>query len=99
MVPCGFSLDRNDFQSFDALACAFNQRQQRIENGAIFSGRYIEMRLRRVHLSMRTEGIKAFSNGYGVAVWTGENDTKTICVDANLFENGAKQLRFRLKTD
>jgi len=55
--------------------------------------------MRRVHLSMRTEGIKAFPNGYGVVVWTGENDTKTISVDANLFENGAKQLRFRLKTD
>ena len=49
--------------------------------------------------TMRTEGIKAFSNGYGVVVWTGENDTKTISVDANRFENGAKQLRFRLKTD
>ena len=36
---------------------------------------------------------------YGVVAWTGENDTKTISVDANLFENGAKQLRFRLKTD
>ena len=35
----------------------------------------------------------------GVVVWMGENDTKTISVDANLFENGAKQLRFRLKTD
>jgi len=34
-----------------------------------------------------------------VVVWTGENDTKTISVDANLFENGAKQFRFRLKTD
>jgi len=34
-----------------------------------------------------------------VVVWTGESDTKTISVDANLFENGAKQLRFRLKTD
>ena len=34
-----------------------------------------------------------------VVVWTGENDTKMISVDANLFENGAKQLRFRLKTD
>ena len=32
-------------------------------------------------------------------MWTGENETKTISVDANLFENGAKQLRFRLKTD
>ena len=48
---------------------------------------------------MRTAGITAFSNRYGVVVWTGENDTKTISVDANLFENGAKQLRFRLKTD
>jgi len=34
-----------------------------------------------------------------VVVWTGKNDTKTISVDGNLFENGAKQLRFRLKTD
>ena len=42
---------------------------------------------------------KSFENGYGVVVWTGENDTKTISVDANLFENGSKQLRFRLKTD
>ena len=43
---------------------------------------------------------KRFQNGYGVVVWTVENDTvKTISVDANLFENGAKQLRFRLKTD
>ena len=35
----------------------------------------------------------------GVVVWTGEHDTKTISVDANRFENRAKQLRFRLKTD
>ena len=28
---------------------------------ANFAGRYIEMRMRRVDLSMRTEGIKAFS--------------------------------------
>ena len=48
---------------------------------------------------MRTEGIKAFQNGYDVVVWTGENDTKTLSVDANLYENGAKQLLFRLKTD
>ena len=50
------------------------------------------MRMRRVYLSMRTEGIKRFQNGYGVVVWTGENDRKTISVDANLIENGAKQL-------
>ena len=35
----------------------------------------------------------------GVVVRTGENDVKTISVDANPFENGAKPLRFRLKTD
>ena len=35
----------------------------------------------------------------GVVVWMGENDTKTISVDANLFENRAKQLCFSLKTD
>ena len=34
---------------------------------------------------MLTEGITAFSNRYGVVVWTGENDTKTISVNANLF--------------
>ena len=27
-------------------------------------------------------------------MWTGENDTKTISVDANLFKNGAKQVQF-----
>ena len=57
------------------------------------------MRMRRVHLTMRTEGITAFLNRYGVVVWTGDDDTKTISVDANLFENGAKQLHFHLKTD
>ena len=57
------------------------------------------MFMRRVHLTMRTEGITAFPNRNGVVVWTGENDTKTMSVFANLFENGAKQLRFRLKTD
>ena len=46
------------------------------------------MCMRRVRLTMRTEVITAFSNRYGVVVWTGENDTKTISVDANLFENG-----------
>ena len=34
-----------------------------------------------------------------VVVWTGEVDTKTISVDANVFENGAKSHPFRLKTD
>ena len=37
---------------------------------------------------------KRFQNGYGVVVWTGETGTKTISVHANLFENGAEQLRF-----
>ena len=83
----------------DVIQIDTTGRQQRIENGANFLGGYIEMRMRRVHLSMCTEGIKAFSNGYGVVMWTGENDMKTISEDANLFENGAKQLLFRLETD
>ena len=83
----------------DVIQIDTTRRQQWIVNGANFPGRNIEMRMRRFHSSMRTEGIKAFSNGYGVVVWTGENDTKTISVDANLFEPRAKQLRFRLKTD
>ena len=39
-----------------------------------------------------------FSIRISVVVWTGENDTKTISMDANRFENGAKQLRLHLKT-
>jgi len=72
--------ENSDVIQIDSTGC-----QQRIGNGANFPGRYIEMRMRRVRLSMRTEGVKAFSNGYGVVVWMGENDTKTISVDANLF--------------
>jgi len=83
----------------DVIQIDTTGRQQRIENGANFPSGYIDIRMRRVHLSMRAEGVKVFSNGYGVVVWTGENDTKTISVDANLFENGAEQLRFRLKTN
>ena len=60
----------------DVIQIDTTGRTQRIENGANFHGRYIEMRMRQVHLSMRTEGIKAFSNGYSVAVWTGENDKR-----------------------
>ena len=68
-----------------------------IENGgqmwlqfrANFAERYIEMHMRRVHLSMRTEGIKVFSKRIRRCSLDGENDTKTRSVDANLFENGA----------
>ena len=38
-----------------------------------------------------------FSIRIRVAVWTDENDTKTISVDANRFENGTKQFRFQGK--
>jgi len=69
----------------DVIQIDMTGRQQRMENGANFPGRYIEMCKRRTHLGMRTKGIKAFSNGYGVVVWTGENDTKTISVDASVF--------------
>ena len=57
------------------------------------------MGMRRVHLTMRTEGITAFSNRYGVVVCTGENDTKTISVDANLFENSSVFVRKRISVD
>ena len=40
----------------------------------------------------------AFSKRIRVVVWTGENDTETLSVDANLFENGTKQYRFRLRS-
>ena len=71
----------------------------RMKNGTNFTGRYTEMHMRRVHLSIRTEGIKTFSKWIRRCSVDGENDTKTINVDANLFENGAKELRFGLKTD
>ena len=65
---------------------------------ANFAGRYIKMRIRRVHLSMRTEGITAFSKRIRRCSVDRENDTKTMSVDTNCFENGAKQLCFCLKT-
>ena len=61
---------------------------------------YIEMRMRRIHLSMRTEGITAFfSKRIRRCSVDGRKRYETISVDANIFENGAKQLRFRLETD
>ena len=35
----------------------------------------------------------------GFVVWTGENDTKTISVDANRFENGVKQPLFSFENE
>ena len=46
----------------------------------------------------RIKGFRASSMQIRVVVWTGENDTETISVDANHFENGTKQYRSRLKT-
>ena len=74
------------------LPCGFNFR-------ANFTSWYIEMCMHWVHLSMRTEGIKAFSKRIWRCGVDGQNTTKTISVDANLFENGAKQPLFLLKTD
>ena len=42
----------------------------------------------------RIQGLRAFSIRIRVVVWTGENDTKTISVDANRFENGSEQYTF-----
>ena len=44
-------------------------------------------------------GELSFSNRFIVYLWTGENDAKTLRVDANLFENGEKKLRFQTNTD
>ena len=55
------------------------------------------MRMRRVHLSMRIEGIKAFSKRIRRCSVDRRKRYENLSVDANLFENGAKQLRFRLK--
>jgi len=44
----------------DVIQIDTTGRQQRIENGAHFPGRYTEMRMRRVHLSIRTGGKKRF---------------------------------------
>ena len=41
--------------------------------------------------------LRAFSIRIRVVVWTGENHTETISVDANHFENETKQYRFRLE--
>ena len=46
-------------------------------------------------LSMRTEGITAFSKRIRRFSVDGENDIKTISVDAFVLENKAKQLRFQ----
>ena len=36
---------------------------------------------------------------FSVFVWTGENDSNRLRVDAYFFENGEKNLRFQTKTD
>ena len=48
------------FENGDVIQINTTGRQQRTENSANFPGRYIEMRMRGVHLSMRTEGLKRF---------------------------------------
>ena len=48
------------------------------ENGVVWTG------------SKRIYGLRAFSIQIRAVLWTGGNDTETISVDANLFENGKK---------
>ena len=36
---------------------------------------------------------------FSVFVWTGENDSNRLRVEAYFFENGGKNLRFQTKTD
>ena len=76
-----------------------------------FAGQYIEMRMRQVHLNVRAEGLKAFSNRCGVVVWTGENDRKrhvwtqiflkteqnsSVFVWKRITVDGASEERFRM---
>ena len=50
-------------------------------------------------ITLAPSAVSALLNSFSVFVWTGENDLKTLRVDANLFENGEKNLRFQVKTD
>ena len=43
---------------------------------------------------MRSRVSYSFQN-----VWTGENDSKTLGMDANFFEMGEKKLRFQTNAD
>ena len=64
-----------------------------------FAGRYIEARMRRVHWSMRTEGIKAFSKLIRRCSVDGRKRYENVKCGRKSFLNGATQLRFRLITD
>ena len=49
--------------------------------------------------AQRTQKEKISLQAGKVYVLTGENDAKTLRVDANSFENGEKMLRFQTNTD
>ena len=78
----------------------WTQKTMLSENGNVIkidtTGRQTT-RLRVSKIADRRYHVASLLNG--VVVWRGENDTETITVDANIFENAAKQLRFRLKID
>ena len=40
----------------------------------------------------------SYFHRFSVFVWTGENDSNTLRVDAYFFENGEKNLRFHVWT-
>ena len=57
------------------------------------------MRIRRVHLSMRTEGLTAVSKRIRRCSVDSQKRYENDKCGRKSFENGAKQLRFCLKTD
>ena len=84
--------------------CDFEERrnninpQQRIQRWCQF---IIPRAYNSKHVCVKNAQLRelSFSNRFIVYLWTDENDAKTLRVDANLFENGEKKLRFQTNTD
>ena len=73
-----------------------------VQFGANFAGRYIKKRMRRVHLSMRIEGTKAFLKRIRCCSVDGRKRYENDKCGRKYFwkrKKEANQLRYRLKTD
>ena len=58
----------------------------------------MEVRLSRALNAHAQSVFLAFSKGYCVFVWTGRNDSKTLHVDANFFENEKEVFKRKTNT-
>ena len=85
--------------------CDFEERhnninpQQRNSDGVNLLFRGLIINSKHVCVKNAQLGELSFSNRFIVYLWTGENDAKTLRVDANLFENGEKKLRCQTNMD